>query len=287
MGMTTSGKIVLRKYLNGITTDLSTDNVSVTTFLVTPDGTVFVSGRTISTGAAWVRRITATGSLESVSSAIDSLSLMLFPDGNVYMGWPGCSASIGCGMSRYLTATDQLDAKYWVSDSSLGYTEYFDVFAICTSAGTWAGNPFCDERGGWIGWSFRTGDGNEFVTAWEGPSAVLMQYYPTVRFLATEVTNIKVAQGIISNLILAGLNASGKNVLTLYNTANDAEAELIGPSNEIEMYHLNYVANGNKVLFDGLRFSDNKYVIGEYDLSTNQLNVVATSATKWSDLQSF
>jgi hypothetical protein len=114
-----------------------------------------------------------------------------------------------------------------------------------------------------------------------------MEYYPTVRFLATEVTNVSVAQGAIDDLILAGINASGENVLTMYNTTNDTERELIGPSSEIEIYHVNYVANGNKILFDGLRFSDNQYVIGEYDLSSNQLNVVAAGAAKWSDLQSF
>jgi hypothetical protein len=74
---------------------------------------------------------------------------------------------------------------------------------------------------------------------------------------------------------------------TSQGSSNDTETELIGPSSEIEIYHLNYVANGNKVLCDGLRFSDNKYVIGEVDLSTNRVNFVATSATKWSDLQSF
>jgi len=66
-----------------------------------------------------------------------------------------------------------------------------------------------------------------------------------------------------------------------------SERELIGPDNEIEIYHLNYVADGNKILFDGLRFSDNQYVIGEYDLTTNQLSVVSAGSTKWAGLQSF
>lgn len=111
------------------------------------------------------------------------------------------------------------------------------------------------------------------------------QGYPTVRFLPTEVKNVAVAQRAVNNLLHA--DANGNKVLTLYNTSTDTETQVVGASNQIEIYHLNYVANGNKVLFDGLRFSDNSYVIGEVDLSIDQVNVVATSSVKWADLQNF
>jgi hypothetical protein len=42
-----------------------------------------------------------------------------------------------------------------------------------------------------------------------------------------------------------------------------------------------------KILFDGLRFADNKYVIGEVDLSTQVVTVVNTAAVKLADLQTF
>jgi hypothetical protein len=38
-------------------------------------------------------------------------------------------------------------------------------------------------------------------------------------------------------------------------------------SNEIEIYNMNYVASTNMIMFDGLRFSDNQYVIGQVDLN--------------------
>jgi hypothetical protein len=43
----------------------------------------------------------------------------------------------------------------------------------------------------------------------------------------------------------------------------------------------------NKVMFDGLRFADNNYVLGSIDLGTHQVRTVATSSVKWADLQTF
>jgi hypothetical protein len=94
-------------------------------------------------------------------------------------------------------------------------------------------------------------------------------------------------QGVITNLVLAGTDSSGRNILTLLNTSNDQETVLIGPSNEIEIYHLNYVANGNKIMFDGLRFSDNRYVIGQVNLSTLQVTVTPTGTGQLVDFATF
>jgi hypothetical protein len=76
-------------------------------------------------------------------------------------------------------------------------------------------------------------------------------------------------------------------VTTLYNTETDSEQTLVTASNEIEMYHLNYVASSNKIMFDGLRFSDNKYVIGQIDLNTGQVNSSQTGSSKLVDFQTF
>jgi hypothetical protein len=40
-------------------------------------------------------------------------------------------------------------------------------------------------------------------------------------------------------------------------------------------------------MFDGLRFADNKYVFGQVDLGTNQLNIFSTLTSKWDDFQGF
>ena len=126
-----------------------------------------------------------------------------------------------------------------------------------------------------------------YVVAGTGAEGNLMQYYPTFLAPTTLVKKISVSQGVMNNIILAGLDADGKNILTLFDTSNDSETLLIGPDNEIEIYHLNYVASSNKIMFDGLRFSDNKYVIGQYDLNTMTFSASQTGSSKLVDFQTF
>ena len=117
----------------------------------------------------------------------------------------------------------------------------------------------------------------------------LAEYDQPVRLLNSEVKTINVAAGVGNQIALAGTTADGTtNVLTLVNPAgNGSEQELIGANNQIEIYHLNYVARSNQILFDGLRYSDNQYVVGAYNLATGQLNVTASPSGKLADLQGF
>ena len=109
-----------------------------------------------------------------------------------------------------------------------------------------------------------------------------MQFYPTVALPSTSLTNVAVAQGAGNVIVLAGTDTSGQNVMTLYNPADQSETPLLGADNSIEIYHMNYVASENKLLFDGLRAADNQYVLGEVDLLTKHASVTATLAAKWS-----
>ncbi len=106
-------------------------------------------------------------------------------------------------------------------------------------------------------------------------------------FPTTIVKNITLAQGAGTKLVLAGMDASSRNTMTLYDTSDSNETPLLGADNEIEIYHINFAAGENKVLFDGLRFADNKYVLGQVDLATRQASVTTTIAAKWSDFQTF
>jgi hypothetical protein len=280
-GSAIGGGTFLRRYLNGVSTNLITDNVMLDHVLVMGDGSVFVSGRTLSTSASWTRRITPAGSLQPLEPT-NSNFLASFSDNNVYMGlWSNS------GVVRYMTASNAIDPESWIGQSG---SMYFNASSICSAANqTWS-NPFCGGGGGNVGWSYRAPNGNEFVTVgYSGQSSVAMQYFPTVGFLSTEVANVTVAQGVGNDLVLAGLNANHQNVLTFYDTtsASNPETELIGPGSQIEIYHLSYAASQNKLMFDGLRFADNRYVIGSVDLGTHQVSVVATSSVKWADLQTF
>jgi hypothetical protein len=104
---------------------------------------------------------------------------------------------------------------------------------------------------------------------------------------STAVTNVAVMQRVLTYLILSGTNSGGQNITTLYNTSTDTEQVLIPASTEIEVYHLNYVASTNKIMFDGLRFSDNKYVIGQVDLNTQVVTASQTGSSKLLDFQTF
>ena len=81
-GRTMTGGTVLRKYLNGISTDLVSDNIQLQHFLVLPNGDVLLSG---SSTSSWLRRLTASGSLQTLLGSQVNF-LHIFPDHNVYMG---------------------------------------------------------------------------------------------------------------------------------------------------------------------------------------------------------
>jgi hypothetical protein len=95
----------------------------------------------------------------------------------------------------------------------------------------------------------------------------LWQYYPTVE--GTNVTAIKsvtLAQQVITMIILSGTSSTGSNILSLYDTSSKQETVVMDGSNEVEIYSMSYSQKKNSIMFSGLRFSDNKYVVGEVSL---------------------
>ena len=261
-GYTTSGKTVLRRYLNGVATDLINDNISVYDFLVRPDGSVYITG-TSSTGASWVRRISPSGA--PAEPPIDNQHVSARVPGRKHLH--GLWNSNDFGVRRYQTASGAIDPKYWIGNSGqsrCGALHGLETTARAARPLGSAAPPARMSRA-----PIRPAMGRSSRSRARAPKGRLMQYYPDVSVPTTAVKKVSVAQSVITNLILAGRNEQDQNVLTLYNTTAGTERQLLGPENEIEIYHLNYVANGNKVLFDGLRFADNKYVLGQVDLSTN------------------
>jgi Zn-finger nucleic acid-binding protein len=287
-GRAKDGRSVLRKYLNGTTTDLITDNVSLLDFLVRADDSVIIAGSTTGTGAVWTRRVNPAGGLQSLKNET-AYWLYNFPDGNAYMGF-----NIR-GVDRFLTSTSAMDPKDWIAKSPDAYN---DSSQFCGNqqyqlpgGAQPDGAEMCYGSGAFSTHLFSTTDDKVFgVTKSNIGNAVsqMFEYYPGLRHPQTAVKDIKVAQGVITNVVMSGLNAAGQNITTVLNTSNDVEKSLIPPETEIEVYHVNYVAAGNKVMFDGLRFSDNKYIIGQVTLSgTPIVSTIATGTQKWADVQSF
>jgi hypothetical protein len=274
---------VLRRYYYGATTDLMNEYFNVRGFSVLPDGTVVVSGNTVMTGATWIRRISAAGA-KDVAGGTSSTFLNQFSDGNLYIGWGGA----GAGVKRYLPAADSIETKFWMAGNWNPYDTsiedaYFLVDPYCVTVADW-GLDFCDRNGGVVSQFVRTSDGAEWAYT---PDGVLMKYYPALFKPTTEVTTTRVMQQLGSDLFLAGLNASSRNVLTMYNTSNDTETELIGSSNSVEIYHLQYAASVNKILFDGLRIADAQYVFGQIDPTTLEVSATPSGSSKLIDFQTF
>jgi hypothetical protein len=94
----------------------------------------------------------------------------------------------------------------------------------------------------------------------------LMQYYPTVDPVLTSVRNVTLAQMVGRKLILAGSTTDSVNTLVVLDLDTFQETILIDSTNEVEIYNMSYITATNKIMFNGLRFSDNTLVVGEVDM---------------------
>ena len=276
----TNGGTVLRKYLNGISTSIVSDNIYLQDFLVLGNGDVILSGTSTASGASWVRRLTAGGSLQTLYGGASNF-LRLFPDQNVYMGlWVPDT-----GVSRYLTSTSQMDPKAWIGGQNPD--AYYRVSDYCADPYSGTRWPFCGWYGSFIENELETPDGEAFVVAGNSGGGLLMKYYPTVAVATTSVEKVLASVGAGNEIVVAGLNHAGQNETVVYHPATDTETQLIGPDNEIEMYHLTYTPDGNSVMFEGLRFSDNRVVLGQIDLDTGAVTVSTSLPSRLQDLQAF
>ena len=269
---------VLRRWSNGTVTDLvNTTDVTADDFQTLPDGSVLVAGES-SLDGAWLRRINASGSVQTLKH-MSGHNFGIFPDGNVYWGLYGLG---GGGVHRYLTSSGQFEEKRWLGNSEPPDV-YFSVDAVCPYS-----NPLCSSFAGFFGTlaqTFFPGDGTVFAVSgtrfYPGP---LFKYYPTVELVDTSVSQIMVAEAAGNNLILAGLDGQGRHVLVLHSTSNGVETELLSPG-EVEIYHLSYSPASGKVIYDGLRLSDNKPVMGEVDLASRTANISTTLSAKPSSVE--
>lgn len=281
LGLTPRDGTVLRRYRNGATVDLIDGKMD--DFLVLPDESVLITPSKPSS----TRRVAPNGSVTTVSDDPSSF-MRLFPDGHIYLG------NRGRGVQRFLLPANQLETKYWLTGTFAGWQPeppYHDVAPFC---GLWESPPglegFCGYVGSRISQSVELpGDRVFVVQAGSGtpvPGA-LVQYYPTVAVPTTGLSSVTDAEAAGSKVVASGLTPAGRNRTVLYDPATDGTTELIGEANEIKVSHLNYVASANNVMFDGLRFADNRYVIGEIDLSTGAVSYPTTAGTKWTDFQTF
>ena len=277
----TNGPKTLRKNSNGQITDLITDQIGVTDFYVIPDGTVFMIGTSTNTGSRWLRKLSPEGVLSNVST--DRVNFIRqFADGNLYYGVTSSNLS-EFGVRKIQYPSLSVDSQFWISDRAKN-----PVNAIEDSCANWNRYfGYCAATGTAIMKSYNFLGAKTFVTAGWSADSVLMKYWPTVETMNSNVHKVTVSNSVGESILMSGLNQDSKNITTIFNTGAETETLLLGPSNETEIYHLEYSAASNRVLFDGLRFADNKYVFGYIELGNLNVEYFTTMNYKWAEFKTF
>ena len=140
-GRTADGKSVLRRYLNGSTTDLINDNVFLNDFLVQPDGNVLISGRTTATGAQWTRRVTPAGGLQTITNEAAGF-ISTFPDDLPYLQLFG-------GVKRIPADAGTLESKWWIHNGGDAYNDSSVFCGHFQFSSNLSGGPSVLFRSGW------------------------------------------------------------------------------------------------------------------------------------------
>ena len=268
---------VLRRYRNGVITDLVNAQISVNHFLVAPNGIVVLNGSTNATGVAFVRRYSPSGGILALGPPASTFGhLRLFADGNVYM------AEAGRGIARFLTTTDAMDPTLWIGRPATN-----DSSVYCAGAGVGTGPCGSGSVAGFGAENThaQTSTGKDFIPGTNG----IVQAFPTLATYTTPLlmTSIMAASG--TTLLLAGTAASGENLLVSFDTTTNTPttiASRASANGEIEFYHVEPASDGT-ALFDGLRFSDNTYVIGRINCATGDVTILSTVTGKLSDFMAF
>lgn len=253
----------LRKATASGVSDVMSDYVQNSDYVVLGDGTILITGRTSTTQVAWTRKISTSGVVSSISATQGANFLKKFADGNVYFG-----AMNGGSIKRYLTAIGEVDPREWVSSMFVSgqgsENPHFSISTICgLDLVLWG--AFCQGSHTGLKYSFNVGNSRTFgVSGFSGTAnSRLVQYYPTPERTNTSIANVTVAAQAGDKLLLAGTNAQGVNSLVMYDPLTFQETVLIDATNEIEIYSMAYVRSTGKLMFNGLVFATNRYVMGE------------------------
>jgi hypothetical protein len=266
LGRSESGNTVLRRVSGGTPTDLINQNIEVNSFYVTPNSDVIHCGNTTSSSSRWIRKLNSTGQLSTLKAKGDCNFMQKFSDGNLWIG----STNGTFGVLRYsLTQKKLLTSPFGYTGSSWGLgtpdidlEKYSDEFRNPASNQGFYGNSgatlvdsftFPSIRQSWV------------LAGWPGTTD-LVRYTPSLMIAETSISSYSMGRRVLNTLILTGTDTSDTNRLILYDTQSGNETVIFDKTNEIEIYDMVFVAGTNKLLFSGLRFSDNTYVVGEVSL---------------------
>ena len=272
---------VLRKWVDGVKTDLLSGADQVRDFEVLPDGRMIITGITGTDSIRWIRRLNPDLTSTTLFDGVFSEFLHTFPDGNVYMGgWFGPLMGIG----RYLAAQDMVEDRLWISNRT--ENTYFRPMDICGGHENTIGG-FCTVSGTFVKNFFTTSTGEIYAVAGWADIGDLIRYYPTPASAPSAVKKIRASTAIGDTFILAGPNANEEHIMTMFNSATGTETELIGPADAIEVFHVAYVATSNSLMFDGRRVADDRLGIGSIDLATLAITFTPSEEGMLANFESF
>ena len=120
------------------------------------------------------------------------------------------------------------------------------------------------------------------VRVWPDLEATTLGYSAT----AAELVRVESFLPILNSVVACGLDKSGLRRTVLYDTETKTTAELISPSQGIQINNFAFVARNNQLLFSGRRTSDDVPVIGTVNLITKVMSILRTGQTLI-DMQSF
>jgi hypothetical protein len=258
---------VLRKSAGGVITDIISDNVSIQDFLVIPNGDVIVSGYTQSLGTSWLRLYAANGSVRPIENSASVAFMREFSDGNVYFG-------LNSEVKIFDTTTQaKRSTPYFAWSNALN-----NAPEVCPSGGC-LGLPYPKRIA-------ELSDDSVYSLS-QSENRVFKLYPSVVEFSRGAVTDAKIIGSAGTRLAIAGLDTNSAQTLELYDPANSSYLTILGSSNEIEISSLSFRPSTNELVFSGLRFSDNKTVVGTVNLSNNDVKIGVATSSKLYDLQAF
>ena len=236
---------VLRRNTNGVIKNLINANIQISAFYATPKGEVVLCGNTESSNMNWVRVVRTDGSLSNLNARNSCYFMQRFSDGRLWIGFGGLPGRF----LRYDLSAKKLDDHLILKDEIVGELglDFGTSLARLTD-------------------SFHFPSTKESWGLADNPSYTLFRYTPTFMKAETSISNYTIGRRVLNTLILTGLDKNDVNRLILYDTQSGNEIVVFDGRNEIEIYDMVFIAGTNKLMFSGLRFSDNEYVVGQVSL---------------------
>jgi hypothetical protein len=270
-----NGSAALRKYSNGVITPLISDNVSINDFVVLPNGNVVVYGYTSSTSTSWIKLFYANGGLRSIEPSAGSNFLRRFSDGNIYYA-PHSNSEIRV----FDTNTLNRRTTPWFGGTTPSNHE--SVSCAPNACGS-----LTSPRS-----LVQLTDNSVYALTerYVNNQSVggISKMYPQVSGIAPgQVSNAKIIGAAGAKVAIAGLDSNGFQTLEIFDPNSTAHTTILDGTNEIEIGAMSYRASDNQLIFSGLRFSDNRTVVGTVNLTNNSVSIGIATSSKLYDLQAF